>query len=118
MSWVNYVEKVQPEFISHLSSSKSPLYMLPTVIKSIFPKKIGVDRNKIYDVAMIPCTAKKDEIIRAYLESDTEAVITNRELASNDKSSRIDFKSLKDSELDSIYSEASSEGAIFVQQEE
>ena len=112
-AWVNYVEKVQPEMIPHLSSCKSPLGMLAAVIKNVFPKKIGVDRSKIYHVAVMPCTAKKDEIIRPQMLGDTDAVITSRELAAMVKAAKIDFKSLPDTELDSIYSEASGGGAIF-----
>jgi len=112
-AWVNYVEKVQPEFIPHLSSCKSPLGMLAAVIKNIFPKKIGVDRSRIYHVAVMPCTAKKDEIVRPQMEGDTDAVVTSRELAAMIKAAKIDFKKLEDTELDSIYSEASGGGAIF-----
>ena len=61
----------------------------------------------------MPCTAKKDEIIRPQMLGDTDAVITSRELAAMVKAAKIDFKSLPDTELDSIYSEASGGGAIF-----
>ena len=50
---------------------------------------------------------KKDEFIRPQMLGDTDAVITSIELAAMIKArAKIDFKSLHDTELDSIYSEA------------
>lgn len=112
-AWVNYIEKSRPDLIPHLSSCKSPLSMLSSVIKNIFPKKIGVERERIYNVAIMPCTAKKDEIKRPQLTNDTDIVVTSRELAQMIKDAKIDFKNLEESKLDSIYSEFTGGGAIF-----
>jgi len=112
-AWVNYLEISRPDLIPHLSSCKSPLSMLSSVIKNVFPKKIGVDRSRIYHVAVMPCTAKKDEIKRPQLSGDTDAVITSRELAQMIKEANIDFKNLEETPLDSIYSEYTGGGAIF-----
>jgi len=112
-AWVNYIEKSRPDLIPNLSSCRSPLAMLSSVIKNIFPKKIGVDRSKIYNVAFMPCTAKKDEIRRPQLADETDLVITSRELAKLIKDAKIDFKNLPESEGDTIYSEYSGGGAIF-----
>ena len=112
-AWVNYIEKSRPDLIPHLSSCRSPLAMLSSVVKNVFPKKIGVERSKIYHVAFMPCTAKKDEIRRPQFEDETDLVITSRELAQMIKEAKIDFKSLPESEGDTIYSEYSGGGAIF-----
>jgi NADH-quinone oxidoreductase subunit G len=112
-AWVNYIEKSRPDLISHLSSCRSPLAMLSSVVKNVFPKKIGVERSKIYHVAFMPCTAKKDEIRRPQLTDETDLVITSRELAQLIKDSKIDFKKLEETQLDSIYSEYTGGGAIF-----
>ena len=112
-AWVNYVEKSRPELIPHLSSCRSPLTMLSSVIKNIFPKKIGVERERIYNVAIMPCTAKKDEIKRPQFSDETDAVITSRELADMIKEAKIDFKNLEETPLDTIYSEFTGGGAIF-----
>ena len=112
-AWVNYVEKSRPDLIPHLSSCRSPMAMLSSVVKNIFPKKIGVDRSRIYHVAFMPCTAKKDEIRRPQLTDETDLVITSRELAQLIKDAKIDFKNLPESEGDTIYSEYSGGGAIF-----
>ena len=112
-AWVNYIEKSRPDLIPNLSSCRSPLAMLSSVVKNIFPKKIGVDRSQIYHVAFMPCTAKKDEIRRPQLADETDLVITSRELAQLIKDAKIDFKNLPETEGDTIYSEYSGGAAIF-----
>ena len=112
-AWVNYIEKSRPDLIPHLSSCRSPVGMLSSVVKNIFPQKIGVERSKIYHVAFLPCTAKKDEIRRPQLSDETDLVITSRELAQLIKDEKIDFKNLPESEGDTIYSEYTGGGAIF-----
>lgn len=112
-AWVNYVEKSQPDLIPHLSSCRSPVGMISSAIKNSFPKKIGVSKDKIYNVAIMPCTAKKDESLRFQLKNETDAVITSRELAKMIKEAKIDFNNLEETELDTIYSEFTGGGAIF-----
>ena len=112
-AWVNYIEKSRPDLIPHLSSCRSPLAMLSSVIKNVFPKKIGVERERIYNVAIMPCTAKKDEIRRPQFSDETDAVITSRELAQMIKDAKIDFQNLEETDLDTIYSEYTGGGAIF-----
>ena len=112
-AWVNYVEKSRPDLIPHLSSCRSPLAMLSSVIKNVFPRKIGVERERIYNVAIMPCTAKKDEIRRPQFSDETDAVVTSRELAQMIVDAKIDFKNLEETQLDTIYSEFTGGGAIF-----
>ena len=112
-AWVNYVEKSRPDLIPHLSSCRSPLAMLSSVIKNVFPRKIGVERERIYNVAIMPCTAKKDEIRRPQFSDETDAVVTSRELAQMIVDAKIDFKNLEETPLDTIYSEFTGGGAIF-----
>ena len=112
-AWVNYIEKSRPDLIPHLSSCRSPLAMLSSVIKNVFPKKIGVERERIYNVAIMPCTAKKDEIRRPQFSDETDAVVTSRELAQMIKDAKIDFQNLEETDLDTIYSEYTGGGAIF-----
>ena len=112
-AWVNYVEKSQPDLIPNLSSCRSPVGMISSAIKNAFPKKIGVSKDKIYNVAIMPCTAKKDESLRYQLKNETDAVITSRELAKMIIDANIDFNNLEETELDTIYSEYTGGGAIF-----
>lgn len=115
-AWVNYVEKSAPELIPLLSTCRSPLGMLSSVIQEIFAKRNGLT-GKLLNVAIMPCTAKKDEIIRPQFnrngKQETELVITTRELARMIKKAKIDFANLPDTEFDSPFSQASGAGAIF-----
>jgi ferredoxin hydrogenase len=85
---------------------------------------MGISPDKIVNVALTPCTAKKFEIRRDEMNSagkmlnkpemrDMDQVITTRELALWAKESGIDLNSLEDSEYDSIMGEASGAGVIF-----
>ncbi|OHT14791.1 iron hydrogenase [Tritrichomonas foetus] len=117
-AWVNYVEQSQPDIIPNLSTCRSPVGMLSNVLKGEFPKLLNVDETKIYNVAIMPCTAKKDEAERPQLRTEkgtkeTDAVITTRELVKMIKDAKIDFKNLPDTPFDKLYSEASGGGAIF-----
>ena len=112
-AWINYIEKNRPDLIPNLSSCRSPLSMLSSVIKNIFAKKIGTTKENIYNVGIMPCTAKKDEIKRPQLNNETDAVITSRELALMIKEAGIDFQNLDETELDTIYSKHTGGGALF-----
>ena len=112
-AWINYVEKSRPDLIPNLSSCRSPLSMLSSVIKNIFAKKIGTTKENIYNVGIMPCTAKKDEIKRPQLNNETDAIITSRELALMIQEAGIDFKNLNETELDTIYSKHTGGGSLF-----
>ena len=123
-AWIKYVETFYPEMIPNISSAKSPIGMQGPTIKTYFAKKMNLDPRKIVNVALTPCTAKKFEIKRDEMDAaakylgidgmrDMDIVITTRELAKWAKAENIDFNSLKDSQYDSLMSEASGAGVIF-----
>jgi NADH-quinone oxidoreductase subunit G len=99
--WINLVEQSYPELIPHLSTCRSPMGMLSSVIRHHWwPKQTSilsqhgkkpvendgkVDQSKLVVVAVMPCTAKKDEIAREQFRmtngrQETDAVLTVREL--------------------------------------
>ena len=102
--WIKYVEHTYPEELGHLSTCKSPHTMLGALIKSYYAGKISVDPKNIFVVSIMPCTAKKFEIVRPEMQNEgypnVDAVLTTRELASMIKEMGIDFKELKDAEFD------------------
>jgi NADH dehydrogenase/NADH:ubiquinone oxidoreductase subunit G len=63
-AWVNFVEKLHPEMIPHLSSCKSPMMMLAAVIRPYFARKQGIRPEDCFVVGLMPCVGKKDEIER------------------------------------------------------
>ncbi|KAH0786980.1 iron hydrogenase [Histomonas meleagridis] len=112
-AWVNYVEQSAPEFIPNLSTCRSPAGMLSSAIINDFVKNKGLPRKSVVNVAIMPCTAKKDEIRRPQLNGETDIVLTTREIMKMIKKHKIDFKNLPDTPFDDPYSECTGAGAIF-----
>ena len=99
--WINLVEQSYPELIPHISTCRSPMGMMSSMIRhSWFPRQVNilsqhgkralgeqeVDQSKLFVVAAMPCTAKKDEMARSQFKMsngkpETDAVLTVRELA-------------------------------------
>ncbi len=101
--WVNYLERYFPNMIPNLSSCKSPQKMFGAIIKTHYAKLNNIDPSKIFVVTIMPCIAKKKEILRdddATIYKDVDAVITAREYIKLLKEKNIDFKSLEDSDFD------------------
>jgi len=84
--WINLLEKEYPKLISRVSTCKSPQSMISALIKNWWAKQIGQKPENIFVVSLMPCTAKKDEILRPEISSsqnyqDTDYVMTTRECA-------------------------------------
>jgi len=82
--WIKFIEQFHPEFIENLSTCKSPQQMMGAILKSYWARREGLDPEKIYSVAIMPCTAKKFECSRPEMihdgVADIDAVLTTREL--------------------------------------
>lgn len=105
-AWFNYCQKNYPEFEKSLSSSKSPNEMLGSIVKYYF-EKLG---KKVEIVSVMPCTAKKREIIA---HGEISKSITTRELGELIKLKGIKFNDLPDSKFDDPFGEYSGGGLIF-----
>lgn len=97
--WVSYMEKFYPQLIPHMSSCRSPMSMLSSLVKTYYAEKIGRDPADIYMVAVMPCVAKKQEARLSKLQLRegmpmTDAVLTTREAAWMIKSYGIDYWNL------------------------
>ena len=123
-AWIKFAETYYPELLPNISSAKSPIGMQGPTIKTYFAQKMGIDPEKIVNVALTPCTAKKFEIRRSEMNAagkklgiptmrDMDQVITTRELALWAREEGIDFASLPDSDYDRLMGEASGAGVIF-----
>lgn len=115
--WVNYCEFNYPEFLSNLSTCKSPQQMFGAIVKSYYAEKENIDPKKIFVVSVMPCTSKKSEAAREEMSvlglKEVDASITTRELGKMIKEARINFTKLPDSEYDSALGEATGAGVIF-----
>jgi len=116
--WVNYAEINYGDLLPHLSSCKSPHEMFGAILKNYYAEKIGVAREDMFVVSIMPCTAKKYEKDRPELAvdgvKDVDAVLTTRELGKLIKRSGINFRKLPDSQFDNdIVGEYTGAGVIF-----
>ena len=115
--WINFCEMYHPNMIPNLSSCKSPQQMFGAVLKTYYAEKHGIDPKNIVSVSVMPCTAKKYEILRddenAAGVPDLDITITTRELARMIKKARIEFTKLPDEQFDSPLGEATGAGVIF-----
>ncbi len=111
--WIQYAEKKHPEFIENISTCRSPMQMLSSLIK---------DQNKdaekpMFHVAVMPCTAKKFEAARPEFtkdgQPDTDAVITTQELIRMIKESGLVFDELEPEAVDMPFGTVSGAGVIF-----
>jgi NADH-quinone oxidoreductase subunit G len=83
--WVKFAEQYFPELLPNLSTCKSPQQMLGAVAKELLPAELGVKKENLVMVAIMPCTAKKFEARRPEFASggiaDVDYVLTTQELA-------------------------------------
>ena len=115
--WVRFLKSQYPDMADHLSSAKSPHQMFGTITKTWFAEKIGVDPSKIYNISIMPCVAKKQEIDLPNMNDsgyrDVDVVLTTREISRMIKAEHIDVNYLKDDPLDDPLGTASGAGVIF-----
>jgi NADP-reducing hydrogenase subunit HndD len=115
--WIKFIEHKYPEFLSNLSTCKSPQQMFGALAKTFYAKKRKLDPSKIVSVSVMPCTAKKFEADRPEMRSsgfkDVDYVLTTRELAVMIKQAGIDFRNLESSHYDSIMGDSTGAAVIF-----
>lgn len=107
-AWVKYAGMYHSEILPNLSTTKSPISIQSTLIKTYF-KELSNIEDDIISVVIAPCTAKKYEATY----SDTDYLLTTRELAYMIKECNIDIYSLKPTPFDSLLSRGSHSGCIF-----
>lgn len=105
-AWFNYCEKIYPEFVNNMSTSKSPNEMLGSLVKYYF-ESMG---KKVKIVSIMPCTAKKREIIA---RGTIDKSLTTRELAQLIRLKSINWNALPDGKFDDPFGEYTSAGLIF-----
>jgi NADP-reducing hydrogenase subunit HndD len=116
-AWVNFLEHQFPELKDIPSTAKSPQQMFGAIAKSYFAEKIGIKREDMIVVSVMPCLAKKYECVRDEFKvngnPDVDYSITTRELAHLIKQANIDFSALKDTEFDKPLGMSTGAAVIF-----
>lgn len=83
-AWVRFCEKKHPDFIPNLSTCRSPMQMFGAVLRAWDRQKPDEQGRRLVSVAIMPCTAKKDEILRpescTHGRQDVDFVLTTEEL--------------------------------------
>jgi NADH-quinone oxidoreductase subunit G len=114
-AWVKYAENKHPEIVKHISTCKSPMQMFAAVIKE--HEKQVADEREVITVAIMPCTAKKGEILRKEFtengKKDMDYVITTIELANMIWEAGIEFSDLQPEAGDMMFGQFSGGGVIF-----
>ncbi|MDR0739973.1 MAG: [FeFe] hydrogenase, group A [Mycoplasmataceae bacterium] len=115
--WVNFLTAYYPEMIPHLSSAKSPQGMFGATVKTYWVEKNKLDPAKVFVTTIMPCTAKKHEILRKKdmhdNTPDIDAVLTVRELGLLLKRQGINFTKLSNGTFDDPLGESTGAGVIF-----
>ncbi|MBN1867877.1 iron hydrogenase small subunit [Candidatus Sumerlaeota bacterium] len=116
--WINFLEKFYPELIPHASSCRSPMSMLSVLVKTYYAEKKEIDPASIFNVAIMPCVAKKYEARRKEHMMPggapwTDAVLTTREIVWMIKSYGIQFDELHEEEFDAPLGLSTGAGDIF-----
>jgi NADH-quinone oxidoreductase subunit G len=116
-AWVKFAEQYYPELLPNLSSCRSPQQMFGALAKEVLPAKLGVDRDKLKVVAIMPCTAKKYEAglekFRSQGQRDVDHVLTTVELARMILSAGIRFSDLQPSSFDMPFGFTTGAGVLF-----
>ncbi len=98
-AWVKFVEQYYPEFVSHLSTCRSPQQMFGALAKELLAHGLRVDQSKVVVVSIMPCTAKKFEAKRPEFQRDgirdVDHVLTTQELGRMIEEAGIHFKELE-----------------------
>jgi NADP-reducing hydrogenase subunit HndD len=116
-AWVNFFEEYFPELNDIPSTARSPQQMFGSIAKTYFAEKIGIDREEMAVVSIMPCLAKKFECQRDEFKTegnpDVDFSLSTRELAALIKQANIDFLSLPDSDFDDPMGESTGAAVIF-----
>lgn len=112
-AWIQYCEKNYPELLPHISTCRSPMEMLGSIVK----EQSKTSSRKNIHVAVMPCTAKKFEAGREELTVDgkpaVDYVITTQELIQMIKESGIIFGELEPEAVDMPFGSSTGAGVIF-----
>ena len=116
-AWVNFFEHQFPDMLDIPSTARSPQQMFGSIAKTYWAEKMGIPREKIVVVSIMPCLAKKYECGRDEFKvdgnPDVDYSLTTRELAELIKETNTEHEVLEDSEFDAPLGESTGASVIF-----
>lgn len=116
--WVRYVKARYPQFVSQVSTSKSPQQMFGAMAKTHYADVLGVEAKDVFCVSVMPCVAKKTEAALPIMvgesgDPDVDVVLTVREVVRMIRASHMDPASYEDRDLDRPLGFGTGAGVIF-----
>lgn len=115
--WVNFFETNYPDMLDIPSTAKSPMQMFGAIAKNYWAEKMGIKREDLVVVSIMPCVAKKYECQRDEFKvdgnPDVDYSLTTRELADMIKLLGVKFEDLPDSDFDQPLGESTGAAVIF-----
>lgn len=116
-AWVKYCENKYPEFVPNLSTCRSPQQMFGAVVREYYKDPEKNEGKKSVSVSIMPCTAKKEEILRpeSYTngKQDVDYVLTTTEIVRMIRKSGIVFDKVEIEAADVPFGIGSGSGVIF-----
>lgn len=115
--WVNFFETNFPDMLDVPSTAKSPQQMFGAIAKSYWAEKMGINREDLVVVSIMPCLAKKYECQRDEFKvngnPDVDYVLTTRELARLIKLYNLSLKDMPEEDFDNPLGESTGAAVIF-----
>lgn len=116
-AWVNFFEHQFPDLLDIPSTARSPQQMFGSVAKNYWAREMGIRREELVVVSVMPCLAKKYECARPEFsengDPDVNYSLTTRELAKLIKRANINFDLLQEEAFDAPLGESTGAGVIF-----
>ncbi len=116
-AWVKFAEQYYPDMLPNLSSCRSPQQMFGSLCKDQLTKELGIRREDLVVVSIMPCTAKKFEAKRDEFKvdgnPDVDYVLTTKEFALMIKENGIEFDKLELGSFDMPFGFSTGAGVIF-----
>jgi len=115
--WVNFFEHNFPDMLDVPSTAKSPQQMFGAIAKSYWAEKMGINREDLVVVSIMPCLAKKYECTRDEFKvngnPDVDYVLSTRELARLIKQFNLNMKDMPLEDYDNPLGESTGAAVIF-----
>lgn len=116
-AWVKFFEHQFPELLDVPSTAKSPQQMFGAIAKSYYADILGIPREKMVVVSIMPCLAKKYEAARPEFQvdgnPDVDVVLSTRELGHLIKNFNIEFGTLPNDDFDQPLGESTGAAVLF-----
>jgi len=116
-AWVKFCETRYPDLKPNISTCRSPQQMMGALIREYFSKAENNGGKRVVSVSIMPCTAKKAEILRpeskTYGVQDVDISLTTSELLEMIKAAGLTALDCVPCDTDAPFNSGSGGGVIF-----